>query len=503
MNFERYQTQLSLKTVINSSAVIWFVILLGLTFRLVPYIENRSLWLDESMLALNIVNRSYSELLLPLDMHQGAPPGFLLTEKFLTQIIGENEYALRLFPLISGLLSVFIFYLIARQTLDKEVLLLGLFLFSISTTSVYFASETKQYASDVLISMSLILLTIRQISRTPGIKYLFIYAGAGIVAIIFSHPSVFILAGCGTTMIVSSILIKNNKRLFSYLSVSAIWLAFFVLVYMFHTRFLHQNNGLMNYWNNAFMPFPPKSIEDLKWFFLTSQQVFKSPMGYTIGGLASFFFILGGIYQWQKSREIFFIFILPMLFALIASGLHKFPFAGRLILFLQPVFIIFIISGIYLIASSAKRNKFILYLIPILFIVGPMTLKTIAYVAKPERNEIKNILYEIKMEYQPGDIIIVEGAAAPQYRFYYEKFDLPPADIVYDARNIKKAKNNDKVLQLAETNRAWYIFIYFKEGKKPETFIPNYLDNKGIRIRTFKSTGAAGYLYEPSKKKKQ
>ena len=160
MNFTKQQNGLSLKTVINSKTAIWIVILLGLTVRFVPYIENRSLWFDEASISLNIVNRSYSELLLPLDMDQGAPPGFLLTEKIFTQIIGENEYALRLFPLLCGLLSVLIFYLLARQTLDKEVLLLGLFLFSVSTTSVYFASEVKQYASDVLISMFLILLTI-------------------------------------------------------------------------------------------------------------------------------------------------------------------------------------------------------------------------------------------------------------------------------------------------------------------------------------------------------
>ncbi len=324
MNFTKQQNHLSLKTLTDSKTIIWVIILLGLTLRFVPYIENRSLWLDESSIALNIVNRSYSELLLPLDMDQGAPPGFLLVEKLSTMIIGENEYALRLFPLICGLLSVFIFYLLARQTLDKEVLILGLFLFSVSTTSVYFASEVKQYSSDVLISMLLIWLTIKQISKSPDVKNLFIYAVAGIVAITFSHPSVFILAGCGTTMIISSIIKKNSKQLFYYLSASSIWLAFFVIIYLLHFRFLEQNNLLMNYWRNAFMPFPPTSIEDLKWFFLTSQQVFKNPMGYTIGGLASFLFILGGIYQWQKSREIFFIFILPIFLLLLLQVSRNF-----------------------------------------------------------------------------------------------------------------------------------------------------------------------------------
>lgn len=489
MNLVKQQNQFNIKTVIYSKKAIWIVILLGLAFRLVPYIENRSLWLDESSLALNIVKRSYSELLLPLDFDQGAPPGFLLVEKLSVQIIGENEYALRLFPLICGLLSVLIFFLLARQTLNKEVLLLGIFLFSVSTTSIYFASEVKQYASDVLISMSLILLTINKISKTPRIRNLLIYASAGIVALIFSHPSVFTLAACGSTMIISSIISKNNKRLFFYLSVSAIWLTFFILIYLLHFRYLEKNNLLMNYWSDAFMPFPPTSIDDLKWFFLTSQQIFKNPMGYTIGGLASFLFILGGIYQWKQSREIFFIFILPIFFALIASGLHKFPFAERLILFLQPTFIIFIISGIFLIASTANQNKFILYLIPVLFIIGPMTIKTIAYVAKPERNEIKDILVELKKEYKPDDIIIVESWAERAYRFYHKKYDLPEADIIYNKRNSNPVK-------IPDTGRLWYIITYFEEDLDPEVFIPKNLNKKGCRIRTFKSTFSACYLYE-------
>jgi len=497
MNLLKLQERISLESVIYSKKAIWLVIMLGLLFRLVPYLENRSLWLDEASISLNIINKSYSELLQPLDMDQGAPPGFLFAEKFSTQIFGESEYALRLFPLLCGLLSVLVFYLLARQTLDKEVLLLGLFLFSVSTTSVYFASEVKQYASDVLISMLLILLTIKQIAKTPDVKNLVLYILAGIVAITFSHPSVFILAGCGTTMIVSSIFNKKYKNLFFYLTASATWLIFFGLIYFFHFRFLEHNNMLMKYWNEAFMPFPPTSVKDLSWFFLTSQQVFKNPMGYTIGGLASFFFILGGIYQWQRSKEVFFIFILPIFFALVASGLHKFPFAERLILFLQPVFIIFIISGIYLMATSSKKYKFVLYLISILFIVAPMTIKTLAYVAKPERNEMKDILVELKNEYKLGDIIIVESWAERAYIYYHERYQLPVADIVYN----KKSKRNNNNIQLDKSNRIWYIITYFEEGVESEVFIPRYLDNNRSRIKTFKSTFAACYLYDFSVKK--
>jgi len=72
-------------------------------------------WVDEASLALNIVNRTFSELTIPLDYNQGAPIGFLFIEKFIILILGNKDYILRLFPIISGMLSVYLIYLIAKK----------------------------------------------------------------------------------------------------------------------------------------------------------------------------------------------------------------------------------------------------------------------------------------------------------------------------------------------------------------------------------------------------
>src|SRR5215207_11463259 len=78
------------------------LIVLGGLLRLRQYLTGRSLWSDEAMLALNIVNRNVSGLFKPLDYDQGAPIGFLLVEKISHLLFGRNEYSLRLFPLIAG-----------------------------------------------------------------------------------------------------------------------------------------------------------------------------------------------------------------------------------------------------------------------------------------------------------------------------------------------------------------------------------------------------------------
>ena len=83
---------------------MWAIVVLGLGLRTVQYARNRSLWLDEALLALNILHRSAGGLFKGLDYHQGAPIGFLLLEKLATKLAGNGELALRAFPFL-GLIS--------------------------------------------------------------------------------------------------------------------------------------------------------------------------------------------------------------------------------------------------------------------------------------------------------------------------------------------------------------------------------------------------------------
>ncbi len=66
------------KILTKNNWVVVLIALFGVIIAFIQYVSNKSLWLDEAMLALNIINRDYSELLLPLDSIQVAPILFLL-----------------------------------------------------------------------------------------------------------------------------------------------------------------------------------------------------------------------------------------------------------------------------------------------------------------------------------------------------------------------------------------------------------------------------------------
>src|SRR5262249_56663789 len=107
---------------------VWFTwiaclfIIFVIVLRLGQYISNRSLWLDESVLALSIAGRSFRGLLEPLDYSQIAPIGFVMLEKLAVKLFGTNEYALRLVPITARIGSVLLVFRLAKQCLNERAL---------------------------------------------------------------------------------------------------------------------------------------------------------------------------------------------------------------------------------------------------------------------------------------------------------------------------------------------------------------------------------------------
>src|SRR5512145_598794 len=93
----------------------WAIVVIGVILRVRQYFSGRSLWGDEAAIAFNLAQRSFVDLTRPLDYEQGAPIGFLFTEKLLILVFGNIDQVMRLFPLFSGILAVYLFYRIARS----------------------------------------------------------------------------------------------------------------------------------------------------------------------------------------------------------------------------------------------------------------------------------------------------------------------------------------------------------------------------------------------------
>jgi hypothetical protein len=103
---------------LRSPALMISIALLGVRLRVWAYASNTSLYLDEILLTRNILDLPLGHLLTqPLLLDQVSPRGFLLVERLAVVIFGQGELALRLFPLVSAVVSVILFQRVAERVL--------------------------------------------------------------------------------------------------------------------------------------------------------------------------------------------------------------------------------------------------------------------------------------------------------------------------------------------------------------------------------------------------
>jgi hypothetical protein len=172
----------------------------GIAARLIRYLLRFPLWGDEAMLATNLVDRDYAGLMQPLNFHQVAPLLFLWIEHTAVKLLGFNEWSLRLFPLVCSLASLFFFERLARLLLRGTALVLAVGIFAVTYSGLRYASETKPYGVDLMVSTLLLWLAVRWWQRPSKVRWLWALTAVTPVALGISYPAVFIAGGVSLTI---------------------------------------------------------------------------------------------------------------------------------------------------------------------------------------------------------------------------------------------------------------------------------------------------------------
>lgn len=488
----------------------FLIIAFGTAVRLVQYFYNRSLWADEAVLALNIVNRSFFELFQPLDYEQGAPIGFLIVEKLAIQLFGNNEYALRLFPLISSIAALLMFYQLTKRFIPRSAVPIGLALFASLPHLIYYSSEVKQYSTDVAIALLLFLLllplTNPKLHRSQLVKFSLV----GAIAIWFSHPAIFTLAGIGLT---SAILTLHHRQLEKIKPLSIIfssWLLSFILFYWLSLSKLTGDPELMTSWSKAF----PSSPLDIIWLLDALGKFFYKPLGFQawLDGLAIIAFVVGCVACWRRKKSTFLLLLSPIFMTLAAAYLQKYPFRSRLVLFLTPFFILLIAEGVnYIIKKTRNSRQLWVKIAGVFFTVlllwQPMVSASYLLIHPQWKSEIKPIISYIKTHQQPGDILYIYQRGIYQFLYYAEKYGYREGDYIlgaddldkYDGRGVSEEERKrylNDLNNLRGNSRVWLLFSHAAPSEN-ELF-QSYLEENGIRLAAVHSKGTSVYLYDLS-----
>lgn len=474
---------------------------LGIGVRTVPLVQNRNLWIDEAMLALNLVERSPAGLLEPLGWNQGAPAGFLLLTKLAITAVGPTEIGLRLVAFAGSLLGLFAFAWVAPRLLPRPAALFGLGLFAVSPFLVSYAAECKQYATDAAITIGLFAVAAGLLLGGRGGLRWAALAVAGAVAVWFSHPSAFVLGGIGTALLADAALSRDRKRFLAASVTVGVWLASFAACYVLLLRQLGSNQYLLDYWAGHFLPLPPKEVGDIAWLLDHFFAFFQFPGGLggtevKAGGIAAALFLVGVYGYWKDRWPVAVALVLPAVFALLASGVHKYPFSGRLLLFLVPLMLLGVARGAWTAGSALWSAQPVAAVVLFGVLGAAPAIETWQEFRRPTRYEqITPVLEQVRDKWQPGDRVYVYYGAVPAFTFYTRDNPFPPEAVTLGTESRgTRTGYRDELATLKGHRRVWVVFSH--RHRDEESLIRAYAEGMGRGELVAKEAGAAAYLFD-------
>jgi hypothetical protein len=475
-----------------------FIIFSSILISGFQFLYNRSLWLDEASLALNIINKSYFELFSPLVYDQVAPILYLLITKFFANLFFNTEYGLRLFPLLCFWTSIFLFAKIIKKLFNNyQTLIFALSLFVFNTTLIYYSSETKQYMTDVFVLLVLYFLIFKNYDPLSEkiAKYDFYLTGIfGTISLFLSNVAPVILATLGIYFLFNYFFVEQ-KDLGKLSGIAIAWSTAFALVFVF---FIYDNpvkHYMVFFWenSNAFMPKNPFS-QDFYYFILDKvRMVFLEifNFGRICALFLKIFFISGLIILLRKKKAgILILTVFPVIIHLLLSAFKLYPFHSRLILYFCPLIIIICSYGFeyfhnLLPVNINFKDSLILPAAITVFMFFNISRSGFPF----EHEEIKKSIIFIEQHNDKKIPIYVYHEALRPFKYYREINFIDGYKYIFSNN---KVKNLNEIKKLKGPH--WLLFSHSLNYE--EDLIINWLDSHGFnKIKEYKGVGSDTYLY--------
>jgi hypothetical protein len=493
--------------------VLLSLILIGAALRLWQYAANASLWLDEIALARNILERPLGTLLTtPLAYSQAAPKGFLLAEKAAVALLGPNEYALRLFPLLCSLAALIAFWRVAERVLTGLAAPVAVALFAAAMPFIFYAAQTKQYSTDVLVAVLLLWLALDlDAGATLSAPRALAAAVAGAVAPWFSHPAVFVLAGIGIPLAAQSRRLDTRSRQRLYIVV-AVWAvsALCAVGIELSTASPQTREYMQRFWAHAMLPSDPLHM---MWPLLRLSDLLGrrglAALGYPSSILYVSLTVFGLTLLFRRKRVAALFLILPIGLTVAASAVRQYPFADRLILFLVPGFLLAIAEAVEWTRLRAAEFSSLAAAAMLLALAGPALYVLAAKPPVYRIQDVKPVLAYLQARRRPGDAVYVHYRGATSMVYYGARYGLRPSDFTIGGCYLGDTRRYlEEIDKYRGSPRLWLVAADVSPVRTPPQDIVRYLDAIGVRTDSFLMptrtptgyaiTPAAVYLYDLS-----
>jgi hypothetical protein len=377
---------------------VWSFLAVGVGVRLMRYLLRFPLWEDECYLLSNFLDRDYGGLLEALDYHQVAPVLFLWTQRAVIDLLGFNEYSVRLLPFVCGIASLFLFRRFASRLLQGPALVLAMAVFAVAYPCVRYAAEAKPYGSDVLVSLLLLTLAVEWWRTPERTGWLWGLVACLPLAIGFSYPAVFVAGGVSLAVAWVGWTGRCRRIVLPWICLNIVLLASFGLVYVLSTSAQADSElgWMAQHWQHTFPPIT-EPIRLAGWLIVThTSEMLTYPIGGARGGSTLTFILCAtavAVAAYQRRVPLLVLCLTPLALNFVAAAMHRFPYGGhmRFAFYLAPVFCVLAGLGSWEIirrlhSGRIPRQALVTVLGLLLFVGGASVARDVAHPYKAKRN---------------------------------------------------------------------------------------------------------------------
>ena len=269
-----------------------WLLIAGITLHASYWLAARPLWLDEEMIALNIRDRSLVDLVGPLWLGQGAPLGWLMTERLVGLAFGFGEAALRAVPLAFGLATLMIAWWVGRRWMSAAGAAALMFLAAFGQWAFHYSIELKHYSADMCFGLLLQVMLVWALEgRDPPLRLR--RAGAwwatAAVAQAWSMGGLLVAPACAAVLAFGLWRRDGRGSLARFTAFGVAWLVCFLVHYAVALRFTAGSDYLRTVWAVAMPPEGSGLWERVVWIGAQAGGIAEKPGG---TGLATLFWML-------------------------------------------------------------------------------------------------------------------------------------------------------------------------------------------------------------------
>jgi len=459
------------------------LITLGVGLRLWQWLARPSLWLDELVVARNVLEKPLAALLLrPLDHDQIAPPLYLLLTRGCVELFGPDERAFRLPALVASLATLLLVWRLGRRLVPRGAALVALGLAAAAPSLVFFGTQVKPYAVDVAAVLGLLLLSLRFAERPPSTRAALAAGGAGVVLALLSSSAVLALAGLGAALV---LLAARRRRIDAPLLLLALlWAAAAIgSTWLSLRRITPSTAGYFRtVWEIGFMPLAPRAPV---WLAGRLVALFRDPfLGFPLAPLHAVLAAAGFVSIAARRRGVALLLGAPFAAHLAAAAAQRYPFEGRLVLYALPLFLLLEAEGAALVARGVARRggPWPIAALPLLGLAlsGAAVLARRPPVYSVE--EMRPLLETLASRVSPGDAIYATYGAGQAMAFYGPRNGFAPGTYVLGGCHRPEPRGYLRELDAFRgRSRVWIVLTHSLPGLKETALFTGYLSAIGMR----------------------